>query len=232
MPPTMEILLIRHAQPAWVVDGKSVLDPELTEAGHAQARLLAEAATTWRRPPTELWVSDAVRAQQTVAPLAEALGIAATTHPWATEIGLPAEWEGQPAAEMRPQFVGLKRRNEAEWWDGIPGGESFRDFRSRVTTGLFGALEARGVRRVDPEGPRFSVEDSERRIALIAHGGTNSVLTAELLGLPPVPWSWERLVMAHAAVTRVKAVPLLGAHIFSLREHSDAGHVPADLRSR
>lgn len=237
MPNAMEILLIRHAQPAWVVDGRSVLDPELTPEGHRQAALLAESARAWRRPPTALWVSDAARAQQTAAPLAAALGLEPVTFPWLTEIRLPPDWEGAPAEGMRPIFARLKKRSVEEWWDGIPGGETFRDFHHRITSNLDAALGQVGARRLadpaDPlQPPRYEIGDPELRVAIVAHGGTNSVVTSELLGLPAVPWSWERLVMAHAAFTRLKATPLLDAHIFGLREHSDAGHVPWDLRSR
>lgn len=227
----MEILLIRHAQPAWVVDGKSMLDPELTALGHQQAAMLAQAAKTWKRPPTELWVSNATRAKQTAAPLAEALGIEPVEHPWLLEIQLPSEWQDAPVERMRPVFEQLKTRTVSEWWEGIAGGETFTAFRDRITGGLAETLSGR-AERLEGELPRFRVADPEARIGIVAHGGTNSVLTSELLGLPHVPWSWERLVMAHAAFTRLKATEMLDAHIFGLREHSDANHVRADLRSR
>lgn len=226
----MEILLIRHAQPAWVVDGKSVLDPALTELGHAQARYLAAAAPEWKRPPTEIWVSDATRARQTAAPLAQALDIPVIERPWLTEIRLNPAWEGENAQGLRPIFMKLKTRSEPEWWDGVPGGESFRDFHDRIRSNLYPTLAEYGVRHLD--GPHFEVDDPERRVAIVAHGGTNSVLTSELLGLPIVPWSWERMVLAHAAFTRLKSTRIADSFVFGMREHSDAGHIPADQRSR
>ncbi|NIR40232.1 MAG: histidine phosphatase family protein, partial [Actinobacteria bacterium] len=37
----MEIVLVRHAEPAWVSDGRTVADPGLTPLGTAQARAAA-----------------------------------------------------------------------------------------------------------------------------------------------------------------------------------------------
>lgn len=228
----MELVLIRHAQPAWAIDGRGELDPKLTESGLQQAQRLADAARTWKRPPHVLWVSTATRAQQTAAPLAEVLGLEPVVHDWLTEIRLPPHWQGAPALDISEVFAGLKARGEEEWWQGVPGGETFSDFHRRVTEGLQGALRAHGIRRSEGERPIYEVQDPELRICMVAHGGTNSVLTSEVLGLPPVPWSWERLVSAHAAITRLRSSELLGGHIFGLREHSDTGHLPPGLRSR
>ena len=38
----MEIVLIRHAEPEWVKDGKSVVNPPLTVRGSRQAELLGQ----------------------------------------------------------------------------------------------------------------------------------------------------------------------------------------------
>lgn len=228
----MELMLIRHAQPAWVVDGAGALDPELTELGLRQAEHLAQAAQQWKKRPTHLWVSGARRSHQTVAPLAKVLQMQPVQHDWLTEIYLPESWQGAPALDIGAIFQGLKTRDEAAWWKGVPGGETYHDFHARVTGGLQAALSDFGVTRAAGEAPVYQGVNDDVRICLVAHGGTNSVLTSELLGLPTVPWSWERTVMAHAALTRIKSTPLLGGHIFGLREHSDAGHVPAGQRSR
>ena len=52
------------------------------------------------------------------------------------------------------------------------------------------------------------------------------------LGLEPTPWEWERFVLGHASVARLKAFPLGGTHIFSMRSFNDMEHLPDDLRSR
>ena len=230
----MELILIRHAQPAWVKDDRGALDPELTERGHVQARHLAEAAKSWRRKPDLLWCSTATRSQQTAAPLGEALGLEVQTLQEVEEIRLPPDWENRELNVIHEAFVRAKKRTEAEWWDGIPGGETFRHFQERIPKHLEAALATVGVTPAERTGeaPLWNVEDSDRTVALVAHGGTNAVATSHMLGLPQVPWAWERFVMAHAAVTRLRASPIMGAFLFGLREHSDASHVPDGLRSR
>ena len=41
------------------------------------------------------------------------------------------------------------------------------------------------------------------RIAVVAHGGTNSVVLTHLLGIPPVPWEWLRFETVLSAVSIV-----------------------------
>ena len=64
----MELILVRHAQPVWVEEGKSVLNPRLSELGLEQAKRLAEEARSWTAP-TELWVSPTRRSRETAKPL-------------------------------------------------------------------------------------------------------------------------------------------------------------------
>lgn len=230
----MDVMFIRHAQPAWVVDGLGVLDPELTPKGHDQSRHLAEAARGWRRRPVQLVVSGARRARQTAEPLAEVLGLEPTVVPDLEEIRLPAEWEGKPALEIRAAFGDARARAAEEWWAGVPDGEPYQVFHDRVTGALRTLLAEHGVTQTQKEPPTWTTGDldPETRIVIVAHGGTNSACIGDLLGLPPVPWSWERLVIPHTGISRVRAAPLLGAQIFGLRVHSDDGHVPTELRSR
>lgn len=230
----MRISLVRHAQPAWVVDGKSVLDPRLSAQGQTQAERLAEAARHWTRPGA-VWVSPTERTRQTAAPLLDTFQTTATIYPWMEEIRLPRQWEGASGHDVSAALYKARNRPAHAWWDGLEGGESFSDFEARVVQGLQTALAAVGVRALGEQvaGARlWSVDDPELRVVWVGHGGTNSVAISYLLGLPSVPWAWERLVAAHASVTRLVATPLLGAYVFGLREHSDVAHLPKALRSR
>lgn len=230
----MEMTLIRHAQPEWAKDGLGKLDPDLTDLGIQQSERLAESSGAWTHRPTELWVSPAARARQTAEPLARALGLEPVVMDWLLEIQLPPHWQDQPSLEIRSVFESLKGRDVAQWWQGVPGGETFRDFLPRITDGLDGALADRGFERNSTitEAPVYAVQETSARICVVAHGGTNSVVTSALLGLPQVPWSWERLVIAHAALTRMQSSEILGGHIFGLRALSDLEHLPKALRTR
>ena len=226
----MELLLIRHAQPEWVRDGVAYNDPGLTELGHRQARAVADRFRTDRTPPTELLVSSAVRAQETAGPLAEVVDPTPETHDWLFEIRLPDSWDGTPAEQIREQFTSARWRPRHEFWDGIPdGGESFRDFHARITSGLESMLADWGVRRHEDDPDNlWHVPDDVRRIILVAHAGTNSTILCHLLGVEPQPWEWERFSTAHASVTHLVTVPISRGHIFSLRRMSDVAHLAAD----
>ncbi|MEQ8278164.1 MAG: histidine phosphatase family protein [Deltaproteobacteria bacterium] len=229
----MELLFVRHAQPAWVEDGISRLDPQLTPVGLRQAEHFGPRAAMFG-PVDELWVSPTRRTRQTAEPIARALGMEPVIYDWLEEIRLPPEWDGVPAEKMGPAFRAAKLRPPAEWWDGLGTGEPFTDFHARVTAGLDEELGVRGVTvQHDEHDTRvFDMPDDHRRIIVVGHGGTNSVAIAHLLGLPPVPWSWERFVLMHASVSRLRSTSLLGGRIFGMRQMSDVSHLPEALVTR
>jgi broad specificity phosphatase PhoE len=227
----MDIVFIRHGQPAWAVDGLSQTDPYLTDLGHEQALLAAKRIANDRRTANELIASPALRAQQTAAPIAEATGLAVDTVDDLVEVKMP-DWEGVTEQKVIEIFKSSKDRPPEDWWEGLPGGESFRAFHDRVTTAFDELLAERGMVR-DPRDPQlWDVRSEPGRIVIVAHGGTNSVCLTHLLGIPPAPWEWERLVLWHASIARVKLIPLAGAHVPSLRSFNDQEHIPVELRSR
>ncbi len=175
---------------------------------------------------TELLVSPATRAQQTAEPIADALDMDPTVCDWLEEIRLPASWEGTPTQEVGRVLREARTRPRQDWWDGMPGGESFRDFHQRVTTGLEDALVERGVSRA-PEDPThlWRVADPDHRIVAVAHAGTNSVVLGRLLGLEPEPWEWERFASDHASLTFLETRPISSACIWTLQRFSDVLHV-------
>jgi broad specificity phosphatase PhoE len=173
-------------------------------------------------------ISTATRARQTAAPL---LPRVASTRiderEWLHEIHMPAAWEGTPSEEVGRVLAEARGRSREHWWDGLPGGESFRDFHARVTQGLVEELAALGVQR-DAAG-LWHVPHDAPRLLLVAHAGTNSVVLGHLLGLDPEPWEWERFASDHASLTTLRSTPIAGGHIFSLQRFSDVGHLPAEL---
>ncbi len=227
----MEMLLVRHAEPAWSVDGLSQVDPGLTPRGRKQADLLAE-----RLSPAgadELVVTSARRTQETAEPLAAALGLEPQVAPELTEIRMP-DWSGTPTELVEQALRDAYRRPLDEWWDGMPGGETFREFHDRIATGVVDMLSSRGIQPHGghPSGHLWDGGGDDRRIVVVGHAGSNACALGFLLGLEPTPWEWERFVLHHASIARLRTFPLGGAHIFSLRSSNDVEHIPPELRSR
>ncbi len=227
----MDIIFIRHGQPQWAVDGLSRPDPFLTELGHEQARLTADRIARDIKVSTELIVSPALRSQQTAAPIAKAAGLDMVTIDDLVEVKMP-NWEGVTEESVIEIFKHSRQRRPEEWWDGLPGGESFRTFHDRVTTALNTLLQDRGMERDKQDPSLWHVDPDPGRLVIVAHGGTNSVCLTHLLGIPPAPWEWEKFVLFHASFARVKMIPLAGAHVPSLRTFNDQDHIPLEKRSR
>ena len=148
------------------------------------------------------------------------------------EIQMP-DWDGRPGEEVERIFREARQRTPQQWWDGLAGGESFGHFHDRVAATTAEELEARGVRRDDAGRLHlWHVKDTGSRIAIVAHAGTNSVALGWLLDVAPAPWEWERFVLGHCSLARVKSVGIAGANAFSLRSFNDQEHLPENLRTR
>lgn len=228
----MDIIFVRHGQPLWAIDGLSQLDPHLTELGRKQAELAARRiANDGKATAVKLIVSPAIRAQETAQPISLETGLSIGTVDGLLEIQMP-NWEGVTEEAIIEIFRTTRNRTPDEWWAGLPGGESFRDFHDRVTSALDTLLAEHGITRNQDDQRLWDVEGDPGRIAIVAHGGTNSVCLAHLMGAPPSPWEWEKFVLFHASFARVKFIPLAGAHVPSLRTFNDQDHIPLELRSR
>ena len=225
----MELVFVRHGQPAWVHDGLNVENPPLTELGHRQAVNVAEALSDEHFD--EVLVSPLTRARQTAAPLLTAQGRPEIIAPWLQEIGDPA-WHGTPASHAQEQYKELMARPSHERWTGLEGGESVRGFADRIAAGVVGFLGERGGVRAPGDLPVWHLDNPDLRIALVAHIGTNSMALGHLLGVDPVPWQWERFQLFHASITRLETFELGDGHAFGLSYLGNADHLHVDDRTR
>jgi probable phosphoglycerate mutase len=201
-----ELILLRHGEPDWVPDGeRAVSDAALTEYGAAQARAAARAIA--EEPVDAIYVSPLRRAQETARPLAEATGLTPITVPGLAEIGIDTGGMTQTQADRF--FVEAMARPLQDFWDGFPGGESFRDFHGRVTEALGELLATHDL--VAERSEDFTIWHAPPRrqnLIVVAHGGTNAVLLTHLLDVRPVPWEWIRFEMELAAYAVVRARPV------------------------
>jgi probable phosphoglycerate mutase len=226
---SVEIVLIRHAEPEWVRDGLNVVDPPLTERGHRQADLLAKALADQRFD--ELFVSPLRRARQTAAPLLDRLDREEVVADWLEEIRDP-KWHGTPAEKAAAAYEAERRKPAAERWSGLEDGESLRDFVDRINLGAELFLAERGVVRVAHELPVWQIDEPGRVVGLVAHAGTNSIVICQMLGLDPTPWEWDRFVLRHASISRLEALELGDGYTFSLTSLSDVEHLDRADRTR
>lgn len=225
----MELIFIRHGQPQWEIDRAGVDNPVLTELGHQQAELLPSFFTD--RPIDHLFVSPLIRAQQTAQPLIDTFGLTPTTIDWIAEISAPV-WQGTPSEIIERAFAEQRVRPLNEQWEAIPGGESFREFHIRVTTGLDQLLREFGITRTRRFPPLWSIENEGPRIVFVAHSGANAVSLGHILGIEPVPWEWERFVAFHASISVMKPMHIANEYSFSLYRFSDTNHLPEAMQTR
>jgi probable phosphoglycerate mutase len=234
----MELILVRHAEPAWIIaDERTTNDPGITERGRRQAAAVARRLTEGHGSGEfgrihAMFTSPAIRAVETASPISEALGVLAEQIEWLWELRNPNDWEGAPLDVIRAGFASLKAADRNTWWDGLPGGESFRDFHKRVIAGLHDLLGRFAISPTDdPALWDLDDVDGPERILVVAHSGTNSLIMAHLLGIAPEPWEWERFPMGHGSLARLATTPLAGHHHWTLRSIGDSSHIELNDRT-
>jgi probable phosphoglycerate mutase len=159
----MELLLIRHALPIRRELDEGIADPELSEAGHDQARHLAEYLASERLDA--VYASPMRRAQQTAAPVAKAQGLEIITADGV------AEWD-QNASHYVP-VEELKAANDPRWQAMVAGewdsDEPQEGFIARVITTIEEVVN----------------RHRSQRVAIVCHGGVINQYLGHILGLAP-----------------------------------------------
>lgn len=185
------ILAIRHGETAWNVATRiqGHLDIPLNDTGLQQARWLAQ-ALAGRDELHAVYASDLARAHVTAQTIAEATGLAVTTHRGLRERAF-GDFQGRTFAEIEaelPEHAHHWRKRSPEW--APPGeGESLQVLRDRVLATV-NELASRHV---------------GEQIALVAHGGVMDVLyrAATRLDLQ-APRTW---LLPNTAVNRLLWTP-------------------------
>ena len=158
----MELLLVRHAIPARTVVHDGPADPELTEQGHEQARLLAEYLST--EPIDAVYASPLRRAVQTAEPISHRLSLTTVVVDDVAEFDRHSN-EYIPVEE-------LKATNDPRW-------------REMVETGRFGDADDGETFKRRVIGAIESLIDRHpgQRVAVVCHGGVINCYLSEILGL-------------------------------------------------
>ncbi len=166
----MRILLARHGETAWNVEGRHQgqgFDIPLSEVGRRQAEALG--GRLRGLPLVRAVASPLLRARQTAE---TALGDRAAMlrlDPAFMEIA-HGEWEGKLASEIREAYPEIQRAwREAPHTVTLPGGESFQRVLDRAWPAFCAACEGLG---------------EEETLLLVTHDGVCRVLLCRILGLP------------------------------------------------
>ena len=142
--PTRRVLVMRHGESAWNVEGRwqGWQDIALTPLGEAQARSRAATLAGERLAGASVVTSDLVRAARTAEIVAGALGLA----PPAPDAGFRerhgGEWEGRTAAEIDERWPGMRARWRRGELASPPGGELDEHVLERVDEALGRAIAA------------------------------------------------------------------------------------------
>jgi probable phosphoglycerate mutase len=164
------VILIRHGQTAWNLGAgverfRGRTDLPLDDTGQAQARSVAERLRL--EPIDALYSSPLLRARQTMAPLADALGLPVQTHPGLLDMDY-GDWQGLTHAEAAaafPEPYAAWRSHPSQVH--FPGGECLAELEAR----LRGLLEEVANRH------------PAQTVALVGHQMVNKVAACTLLGL-------------------------------------------------
>jgi probable phosphoglycerate mutase len=156
----MKLYLIRHGQTPGNVRGAldtALPGPSLTDLGHQQAAALAERLSG--EPIVAVYASQAIRARQTAAPVAEKLGLEVQVIEGVKEVDA-GELEGRTDRDAVIAYMeALRKWTMGEFGVRVPGGETGEQVRSRMSEAV-DQLRAKHE-QTDPDGV----------VVLVSHGG-------------------------------------------------------------
>lgn len=171
----MQLFVARHGQTEWDFQGRIIgrTDIPLTEAGHAQAEILAEKA---REAGIELIiVSPMLRARQTAEHVAKACGAPVIVDARLTEQDYGI-YEGRPGKD--PDFQANKRMFAYRY----PGGESMMQLAGRVY----------------PLLNEIKQKHQDKKVLLVTHGGICRVIRSYFVDMTNEEYA--RYVTENAAI--------------------------------
>lgn len=170
-----ELLLIRHGETDWnrELRFQGQVDVPLNATGHAQARRLAQRLAQEAVAADHLVSSDLERTRQTAQPLLDAL-LPRLRMDELTDTGLREQHFGVVDGMRVPDIKAQHPEAWAGWLrfqadSGMPGGETTRQFHTRVMAALH----------------RLAQQHAGRTVVVVTHGGVLDMVwrTARGLGL-------------------------------------------------
>ena len=183
----MQLYLIRHGQMAG--DPHEFYRPPvsgcLSELGVRQADALAEALRDVRFDA--IYASPLGRAIQTAQPLAAGGGVEIEVLEWLRE-WIPATVTGEADQTQYERIMADASAIPPEQAWKTPAGEGTFEMAHRIVPPFLRLLSEHGV-HARHGGYVLDDPEDDRRIALVAHGGSLGLLLAFILGVPLRPYS-------------------------------------------
>jgi broad specificity phosphatase PhoE len=169
--PMKRILLIRHGQTDWNVEGRwqGHAQIPLNQRGIEQAQALAEHLR--EREISVIYSSDLIRALKTAEMIAEGRALTVRVDPRWRELNLGL-FQGMTTAEINGKYPDEAQQMRADYMDFvIPQGESRRMMMERVYPAYQDLLVS---------------DNRDQEIAVVSHGGTIRVLLLKLFNFDEV----------------------------------------------
>jgi broad specificity phosphatase PhoE len=206
----MNLLLIRHGESIANTEGRlqGQLDSALSDRGREQARSLLSRLLRERRAVSVIYASDLGRAAETAEILAAGLSTPVVLDARLREydVGILTGVIWREVEFLYPEQWHQMHHTDA--WVHFPGQEGREAFYTRVAAAL-ADIRAR--------------HEDDETVALVAHGGSLSVLLAQLLGLDsgrPLPFR-----LGNASLSIVE----LGERRVRLDLLNDTCHLDGDI---
>ncbi|BBY30770.1 histidine phosphatase family protein [Mycolicibacterium sediminis] len=172
------LVLLRHGQTEYNAGSRmqGQLDTDLSDLGREQASAAAEVLA--KRHPLLIVSSDLRRALDTATALGDRAGVPVLTDTRLRETHL-GDWQGLTHHDVDAIAPGarLAWRDDARW--APHGGESRVDVAERSLPLVAELVE---------QQQDWGVDDADRPVVLVAHGGLIAALTGAILGLPVDNW--------------------------------------------
>jgi broad specificity phosphatase PhoE len=172
------LVLLRHGQTEYNAGSRmqGQLDTDLSDLGRMQAVAAAEVLA--KRQPLLIVSSDLRRALDTALALSERAGLPVSVDTRLRETHL-GDWQGMTHLEVDALAPGarLAWRDDARW--APHGGESRIDVAERSLPVVADLVTSQA---------EWGVDEADRPVVLVAHGGLIAALTAALLRLPVDNW--------------------------------------------
>jgi len=180
MSSTFRLLLVRHALTDWNEEGRLMgrIDVGLNSRGRAQVSHLARSLR--QLPIARVLSSPQQRAQETAAPIAEALVLSVETEPGIDEVWL-GRWQGKRLNELR----------------GDPDLESYLQDPMHESDAIESPLKVQ--ERMVRVAERLREESDGQTLVLVSHGDPLRLLLAHYLSLELA--NYRRLAADNASVS-------------------------------